>query len=151
MTAKSKGIAVMAEVVAVLARHSNLRVTPVVEEDRGVVALTVRVAAEGSDGLQVVSMLHELQHVANVAQLRAIVAEYGMDAKQLEAMLPSLLDDAPPHAVRHLTVAEIDACISALGRHELEDSSRDAQREQELVQCALPKLVALGRAMGGAI
>lgn len=143
--AANKGVAVMAEVVAVLARHSNLRVTPVVEEDRGVVALTVRVKSEGADGLQVVSMLHELQHVANIAQVRAIAELYKIDPDKLEALLPAIHDDDPPHAVRHLTVAEIDAVVRTLtGDGGMKDDAA-------LLESVLPKLVVLGRALEGAI
>jgi len=145
-TAKSKGIAVLAEVVAVLARHSNLRVTPVVEEDRGVVALTVRVQSDGEDGLQVLSLLHELQHVADIAQVRAIAATYDIDAAKLEALLPDMHDDAQPHAVRHLTVREIDFIVQLL--HEVD---LPLGADAPLLHTALSKLARLGRAMGGAL
>lgn len=142
-TTNARGIAVLAEVVAVLARHTNLRVTPVVEEDRGVVALTVRIKAEGEDGLQVLSLLHELQYVTDVAQVRAIAAQYNIDAVRLEALIPDMDDDDPPQ-VRHLTVQEIDAVVRVLTR--TQPVHGDAM---DLLESALPKLVQLGRAMEG--
>jgi len=141
MTTKARGIAVLAEVVAVLARHSNLRVTPVVEEDRGVVALTVRIKAEGEDGLQVLSLLHELQYVVDTAQVRAIAAQYDIEPAKLEALLPAMADDDRP---RHLTTHEIDAVVRVLTRTQPVHGDG-----MDLLESALPKLVALGRAMRG--
>lgn len=142
MAVKDRGIAVLAEVVAVLARHTNLRVTPVVEEDRGVVALTVRIKAEGEDGLQVLSLLHELQYVQDTAQVRAIAATYNIDAARLESLIPDMHDDSPPAAVRHLTVQEIEALVAML-------AGGKPRPDPQLLQSALPKLVTLGRAMEG--
>lgn len=145
-TRKSKSIAVLAEVVAVLARHPGLRVAPVLEDDGGVVALTISMQAEGEDGLQVLALRHELEFVANVATMRFIAREHGIDAEKLQALIPALHEDAPPHAVRHLTVQEIDVIIRLLNELDM-----PLGEDATLLHSALPKLVALGQAMAGGL
>lgn len=148
MIRKSKSIAVLAEIVGVLARHPGLRVAPVVEHDDGVVALTITLDSSGEDGLQVMSLCHELEFVASVATMRFIAREYGIDAEKLQALLPAMDADVP-HAVRHLTVEEIDAVLAVLT--ETTGPADPPTGRDRLLDTAVVKLVALGRAMEAAI
>lgn len=140
----NKSIALMAEVVAVLARYPGLRCAPIVDQDDGLLSLSITVDV---DDLQVVSMGHELKYVADVATMRYITREYDIDAAKLEALLPLLTADDAPRSC--LTARELEAVIDALHRYQLEDSSKESQLEQSFVESALPKLVDLARALGG--
>lgn len=144
-TDKRKGLAVLAEVVAVLARHTRLRVTPTVDMENGVMSLVVTATADGDDGLQVLALADELKYVQDVATVRAICGSYNIKPEQLEALLPAMQDDTPPGHVRHLTVEEIDAVVYALV-----DGGALGQRA-ELLDTAVPKLVSLARALSGAV
>lgn len=136
----NKSIALMAEVVAVLARYPGLRCAPVVDQEDGLLSLSITL---DSDHLDVVALGHDLKFVADVAQVRHIAREYDIDASKLEALLPTMHDDAPPHAVRHLTVREIDELVKVLTDGDMHSV------DVELVNGAIPKLVALARAMQG--
>jgi len=144
---KSKSIAVMAEVVAVLARYSGMRVAPVVDREDGVVALNIFVEEDGVDGLRVLALHDELKFICDMAKVRAIASEYQISAEKLEALIPMMHDDAPPHAVRYLTVAEIDAVVAVLT--EETGPSDPPTANDRLLDSALVKLTELGRALGG--
>jgi hypothetical protein len=141
MTDKRHGVAVMAEVVAVLARYPCLRVSPVVDNEDGVLTLAVRV--DGADSLHVLALADELQYVADVAQMRMLAATYGIAPAALEAMLPQLRDQ--PRAA--LSVPEIEAVMHVL-RGDLLASADTPTEHDKLLDSALVKLVELARAMG---
>lgn len=145
---KRQGVAVLAEVVAVLARYPGLRCAPVVDIEDGVVALTVSVDTQGADGLRVLALHDELKYVADVAQVRAICSSYDVKPEQLEALLPAMQDDAPPGVLRCLTVAEIEAVVAILRDFDTVECAADALA---LADSALPKLVLLARALAGAV
>lgn len=147
MTQKSKSIAILAEVVAVLARYPGLRVAPEVDREDGVVSLKISIEADGVDGLTVLALHDELKFVADIATVRAITAAYNIDKALLQdVVLPAMHDDDPPHAVRHLTVAEIEVVVGLLT-----DERFEAPNMEALVGSAIPKLVELGRALAGAV
>ena len=134
----NRSIALMAEVVAVLARYPGLRCAPIVDQQEGLLSISITI---DSDDLQVVSLGHELKYVADVAQVRHIAREYNIDAAKLEALLPALHDDAPSQC---LTAMELAAVIDVLtDEHTLPD-------QPQLIDSALPKLAVLARALGGA-
>jgi hypothetical protein len=147
---KTKGIAVLAEVVAVLARYPGLRVAPVVDREDGVVSLTISVNADGVDGLTVLALHDELKFVADIATVRAIAACYNIDKARLDdVVIPAMHDDAPPHAVRHLTVAEVEAVVAVLT--EQTGPADPPTPTDRLLDTATVKLVELGRALAGAV
>lgn len=142
----NKSIALMAEVVAVLARYPGLRCAPVVDQEDGLLSLSITI---DSDDMQVVSLGHELKYVADVAQVRHIAREYNIDAAKLEALLPAMHDDAPPHMLRHLTVQEVEAVVAVLTEQTgPADPPTDTDR---VLDSATIKLVELGRALAGAV
>lgn len=134
----NKSIALMAEVVAVLARYPGIRCAPVVDTEDGLLSLSITIDA---DDLQVVSLGHDLKFVADVAQVRHIAREHNIDAAKLEALLPVMSEDAP---TRCLTAAEINCVVLTLTGHAIPSRGRD-----ELIDAAIPKLVDLARALNG--
>lgn len=143
---KRKGLAAMAEVIAVLARYPGLRCSPVVDREDGVMALTIRVDEDGPNGLQVLALHDELKYVSDVAQVRCLTATYGITAKQLEPVLPPMSDDAPRGC---LSIDEIEATIDAV--QSLQENVPVEDTTMELLESALPKFVALSRALSGAV
>lgn len=115
-----RGLALMAEVVGVLARHKELRVSPQVETDvqeDGLVTVTLTVHPTTADeGLEALSLHDELRYVADVTTVRGIVATYGLAAAPLEAMLRQRDDADAPVSVLALSEAEraaLDEVVSA--------------------------------------
>ena len=90
-------LALMAEVVAVLAQHQGLRVVPDIEmdvKDDGLLTLSLTVyPTSADDGLEVLSLFDELRYVVDVATMRGVVERYGLDAVSLEALLRRGKDD----------------------------------------------------------
>lgn len=90
------GLALMAEVVSVLARHQELPVVPEVEMDKtddGLVSVTLTMHPRSThEALDALALRDELQFVRDVAQMRGFAETYGIDAARLEAVLPT--DDA---------------------------------------------------------
>lgn len=144
---KSKGIAVLAEVVAVLARYSCMRVSPIVDREDGVVALRILVDAEGPNGLEVLALHDDLKFVADVAQVRAFASTYQIDPAKLQALLPTMADDQLRS--RHLTVDEIDAVLAVLT--EQTGPEDPPTHKDRLLDAATVKLVELSRALAGAV
>lgn len=133
----NKSIALLAEVVAVMARYPGLRCAPVVDQEEGLLSISITI---DSDHLQAVSLGHDLKYVADVAQVRHIAREYSIDAAKLEALLPPM-DDS--YASQFLTVMEMTAVIDVLtDEHTLPD-------QPHLIESALPKLVQFARALAG--
>ena len=92
MTARLR-VATLGEVATVLAAHGTLPCVPDVEIGRdGAIVLTVRTYApactDAHDSLGAVNLLHDLEYLVGLAQVRAFAAKYAMDATALEALLP---------------------------------------------------------------
>jgi hypothetical protein len=140
-TSRREGLAVLAEVVAVLARYPSLRVMPQLDREKGVVSLTVRAYEDGEHALDVLALHDELRYLMDVATVRAIATSYAISAERLSELIPMMKDDAQP---RHLTVGEIDSVIQVLT-----DGPEFAPAR--LVASAIPKLIELGRALAGSV
>ena len=145
----------MAEVVAVLARYPMLRVAPVVDHEDGVLALTVSVAADEDDGLQVLALADDLRYVADMATIRHLSSRYDIPAARLEALLP---ERRVTGALGALSVKELAAVVEVLEAQLLfgydegdahGDISGDSLDEPALVRSAVLKLAAMGHALTG--
>lgn len=84
----NRGVALLAEVLSVLAAHGGLHCAPAVEEEDGLVTLTVTFhpvdTGEALEGLEVMS---ELRYLSELSQVRAFAAAYNIDATKLEALI----------------------------------------------------------------
>jgi hypothetical protein len=139
-----RGLALVAELVNVLANHGELRCAPTIEaneEADGSFALTVRFYADAADeGLDLLALQDEVRYVADVAQMRAFAHQYGIDPAALEELLPlrMLPDGARPE--QRPSPAEWAAVIKAL---EDEHLLPDTPEQADLIWAALPKLRAM--------
>lgn len=110
MTTQKNGLtlALMAEVVAVLAQHQELRVVPEIvmdAQDDGLLTISLTVHPTSADeGLEVLSLFDELRYVSDVATVRGVVSRYGLEAAPLEAILRR--EDAAPDISTVLTLSD---------------------------------------------
>ena len=85
------GVALMAEVVSVLAGHQTLRVTPEVATDEkadGLVTLTLTVhPTSTSESLEALSLLDELQGLLDMVQVRELAMRYDLSPDDLDPLL----------------------------------------------------------------
>ena len=87
--------ALVAEISAALARHGDVNCRPTIAEEDGQFSLTLAfVAPDATAALDILELVEGLQRVADVAQLRGLVATYGLDA----SLLAKFVDSAEPTA-----------------------------------------------------
>lgn len=82
--------ALIGEIADALALHRNLRCTPRVEMDDGVVEVTIRVAPndqEGSRHLATINLYNDLAIACDVATMRAITRRYDISPASLEDLI----------------------------------------------------------------
>jgi len=88
---ESLGAMALAEVAAVLIQHGGLICRPSVEEDEGLVTLTVTIHPHGQgnihDALESLELMNALHYLQDVATLRALCSKYDIAAARLEALL----------------------------------------------------------------
>ena len=82
-------IALLKEVVAVLVneRAEGISCVPTVERERDTGNVTLKVVFNTNDSLEAVSLYDELKYLADVANVRAFAATYGIDPAALEAVI----------------------------------------------------------------
>lgn len=142
------GQALLAEVVAVLARFQELRVVPEVDTDvkeDGLVTASITVyPTNDHEALQALELMNQMRFTADVATMRGFAGTYGIDPARLEALLPET--DVTPTTVAEsqarllgLSTAEIRAIVDALA----DDHLLREGWEMDLIDSALPKLRAL--------
>lgn len=79
-------LALVTEVAAVLQQHGgDILCVPTVERTDGIVRLTI--AFNASANIQALSLYDELKFVADMANVRAFAATYGIDPAALEAVI----------------------------------------------------------------
>lgn len=87
MKADPAAVAVVSEVVDVLAPHGRLPCHPLIQEDDGLWTLTLTFRpAEMQQSLQLLELVEDLRRVQDVAQIRGFADRYGVDAKLLEGL-----------------------------------------------------------------
>ena len=85
----NRGVALLAEVATVLWEHKDLHCAPAVEEEDGLVTLTVTLhPVDTGEALEGLEVLHELTYLSGLATVRAFCDDYGIDAAALESLLP---------------------------------------------------------------
>jgi hypothetical protein len=127
-----KGLALLGEVVAALAKYPALRVCPEVEMDlKGDGLLSVTLTAHPStdtETLGVLELRETIGYIADVATVRGVVARYGLDASDFDQILTRAEYRNEPTTVVALTEAERDAldlfissgcALGGMVRHEL--------------------------------
>jgi hypothetical protein len=75
----------ISELVAVLESYHTLLCRPSVVHEGAHLTLTVEISG---GGLMQLSMLHELEYLQDMAQLRALCSRYDIPAAALERLLP---------------------------------------------------------------
>ncbi len=85
------GPMLVAEVAEALAQHGRLRCAPTVATGDDGVVLTLAVPVEGQDDTvrEALNLLHTLQWLQDLAQLRELAARYDIDPAKLEQLLPA--------------------------------------------------------------
>ncbi len=81
------------ELVDILKAFEQLQCVPTVEYDEAVgVTLAVRILpgdqALAINGIRTLSLFHELQYLADLAQMRSLLARYDMPEEALQRLLP---------------------------------------------------------------
>lgn len=86
-----RGPALLAEIVAVLARYEDLCVVPEVEMDAkedGCLTLTLTVhPTTVEEGLESLALADDLRYVCDVATVRGVVDRYGLNAAAFDELL----------------------------------------------------------------
>jgi len=86
-----RGLALMAEVVGVLARHSHMRVTPEVEHDikeDGAMTVTLTIHPTSvDDGLAALELYEELRCLLDTVQIRELAVRYDLSPDDLDPLL----------------------------------------------------------------
>ena len=81
-------VSVLAEVADVLGRHGQLRCVPSIDEDEGVLTVSVAIYAEREDhAFDRLELKQDLQYLIDSAQLRGFASRYGIDSKDIERVL----------------------------------------------------------------
>ena len=85
--------ALLSEVMDALADYGHLWCRPSVDTDAdGYVVLTVRLKpdeqADTVAAMETLAVLHELEYVVDVAQMRQLAEKYDIPSARLEALLP---------------------------------------------------------------
>lgn len=71
-----------------LAESGELRCALDVEHDRDEVTVTLRVREQGVDGgLSVLALLHALEYLRDVAQVRAFASRHGLDGTEVDRLI----------------------------------------------------------------
>lgn len=84
----NRGVALLAEVTNVLLQHGSLHCAPAVEEEDGLVTLTVTLhPVDVGEALEGLAVMNELNYLGGLAQVRAFADSYGIDAAKLEALI----------------------------------------------------------------
>lgn len=107
------GIAVVAELVQVLTQHRGVHCAPSVAEHNGLVTLSVTFhPGDGiSDQMEILSLGDELRFVQDMAQMRALAAQYEIDSSALEPLLPVLTSSLASTPDVKLTLDELTDII----------------------------------------
>jgi hypothetical protein len=86
-----RGLALMAEIVSVLARHQGLRVAPAVETDdneEGLVTISLTLHPSTTGEMLAALALHdELRCLLDIVQVRELASRYDLDPRELEPLL----------------------------------------------------------------
>jgi len=86
-----RGLAIMAEVVSVLARHQTLRVAPDVAidiKDDGLVTVTLTVhPTSAHDGLEALALHDDLRCLLDTVQVRELAVRYDLSPDDLDPLL----------------------------------------------------------------
>lgn len=84
--------ALLKEVAAALDEYGDLSCVPSVETTEDGIRVSVLVPVEGQDtthhAMRALELLHALQYLQDLAQLRSLADKYEIDAAALEALLP---------------------------------------------------------------
>lgn len=98
-----EGIVILAEIAEALAAHGQLRCRPEIEQIDGRLILRLAIPVPGMwdmptrthgdppnmAALEVLSLADELQHVIDLANLRALATKFDIEPAALEALLPA--------------------------------------------------------------